>query len=251
MQETNRYDTARVLLLDTSLQGAMIGMAQASPDGWRLSSSVHYESPQEAAAALPRMLDECLAREACELKDIDSLLVGVGPGSFTGIKIGLSFAYGLKQACPSLHLQGISALRSLAQAGEKDLWLLAATQTAGYFASKMGDAVDLGIVQGPEAGLAGSSSGWKLILRKGEDRKLEETAIEWPRQVKILGMWPRIEDSLSTMGVAWSRIELAAVKDQILAGMLADYSLEATKPSPLYLRRSAPEEKLANQPSRS
>lgn len=45
----------------------------------------------KAQAALP-MIEKILKENKYDLKDLDSIEVNVGPGSFTGIRVGLSIA---------------------------------------------------------------------------------------------------------------------------------------------------------------
>ena len=44
---------------------------------------------------LPGLVDDVLARADTSLTDLDRLAVVTGPGSFTGIRIGVAFARGL------------------------------------------------------------------------------------------------------------------------------------------------------------
>ncbi len=41
------------------------------------------------------MIDELLDEASLNLSDIDFLAVGIGPGSFTGLRIGIGVAQGL------------------------------------------------------------------------------------------------------------------------------------------------------------
>lgn len=47
-----------------------------------------------AEALLPK-IEEILSKEGVEISDIDNVVVGVGPGSFTGVRIAVSTAKGL------------------------------------------------------------------------------------------------------------------------------------------------------------
>src|SRR4051794_3724694 len=52
--------------------------------------------PAHATALLP-LVDEALAAAGLDLADVERLGVGTGPGSFTGLRIGLATARGLAQ----------------------------------------------------------------------------------------------------------------------------------------------------------
>jgi len=62
------------------------------------------------------MVDALLAEAALTLSDLDLIVNDVGPGSFTGIRIGLGVAQGLAYGA-DLPLLGVDALTTLASAG--------------------------------------------------------------------------------------------------------------------------------------
>ncbi|MGE5274247.1 MAG: tRNA (adenosine(37)-N6)-threonylcarbamoyltransferase complex dimerization subunit type 1 TsaB [Verrucomicrobiota bacterium] len=57
--------------------------------------------------------DELLRSAGCTPRDLDLLAVGVGPGSFTGVRIGLAAARGVALAL-ELPVAGVSTLEALA-----------------------------------------------------------------------------------------------------------------------------------------
>lgn len=59
------------------------------------------------------LVDEVLARAGLTLAQVDRLAVGVGPGSFTGVRLGLATAKGL-QLATGHPLVGVSSLAALA-----------------------------------------------------------------------------------------------------------------------------------------
>ncbi|MDX6674211.1 MAG: tRNA threonylcarbamoyladenosine biosynthesis protein TsaB, partial [Solirubrobacteraceae bacterium] len=65
-------------------------------------------------------VDEALAAVGLELGELDRLGVGVGPGSFTGLRIGIATARALAQAA-DLPLAGVSTLDALAAAAADEL----------------------------------------------------------------------------------------------------------------------------------
>jgi tRNA threonylcarbamoyladenosine biosynthesis protein TsaB len=68
--------------------------------------------PRHATTLLP-LSDRLLERVGIELADIDLIAVGVGPGTFTGLRIGIATARGLAQAL-EIPAVGVSTLQSLA-----------------------------------------------------------------------------------------------------------------------------------------
>jgi tRNA threonylcarbamoyladenosine biosynthesis protein TsaB len=67
------------------------------------------------AERLPGELTTLLARHACRLQDVDLFAVAAGPGSFTGLRIGIASMQGLAFATERPVI-GISALDALARA---------------------------------------------------------------------------------------------------------------------------------------
>lgn len=74
----------------------------------------HEEELRHAETLLPA-IDECLERAGCELGDVDGFAVSIGPGSFTGLRVGLSTAKGLALATDAW-LVGVPTLEAYARA---------------------------------------------------------------------------------------------------------------------------------------
>jgi tRNA threonylcarbamoyladenosine biosynthesis protein TsaB len=70
------------------------------------------ERPRHAATLLP-LTAAVLERGAISFEDLELIAVGVGPGTFTGLRIGIATARALAQAL-SLPIVGVSTLQSLA-----------------------------------------------------------------------------------------------------------------------------------------
>jgi tRNA threonylcarbamoyl adenosine modification protein YeaZ len=65
-------------------------------------------------------VDALLRQASTRPRDIEALVVGTGPGSFTGTRIGLSIARGLALAL-GIEGAGVSTLDALAAGGERAL----------------------------------------------------------------------------------------------------------------------------------
>jgi tRNA threonylcarbamoyladenosine biosynthesis protein TsaB len=102
-------DPMRVLGIDTSTEVAATGVVS---EGVVLADVVGVSGENHSACLADltaRVLDDARLR----IDDIDGIAVSVGPGSFTGLRVGLSFAKGIafSNRC---RLVGISTLEALA-----------------------------------------------------------------------------------------------------------------------------------------
>ncbi len=70
---------------------------------------------REHAAKLPLLVPALLADAGLSLQQLDGLVCGIGPGSFAGVRIGVSYVKGLALGL-DLPVVGVSSLAMLAQA---------------------------------------------------------------------------------------------------------------------------------------
>lgn len=99
-----------ILAFDTA-QGAL---SAAIRDGDGELASFFEPRTRGHAEALMPLLETLLAEAALGFSDLDALAVTVGPGTFTGLRVGLSAARGLALAL-GLPLVGVTTLESIAE----------------------------------------------------------------------------------------------------------------------------------------
>ena len=81
-----------VLAIDTAGTGCFAGVYDAGED--RLLASAGADIGRGHAEQLMAFVDQALADSGCTLADIDRIAVTIGPGSFTGIRVGVAAARG-------------------------------------------------------------------------------------------------------------------------------------------------------------
>lgn len=106
----------RVLAIDTSSE---LGTAAVVVDGVVSASIASRVQSQHGETLLP-LLDQLLKLAHLRVEEIDLLAVGLGPGSFTGVRIGVATAKGLSLA-RGTEMVGVTTSRVLARAASGDV----------------------------------------------------------------------------------------------------------------------------------
>lgn len=106
---------ALILCIETGTDICSVGLVK---DG-ELLSLRESDAGRDHAGRVAVFVDELLRENELDPSDIDAVAVGEGPGSYTGLRIGVSFAKGL---CYGLNkpLIAVSSLASLAQVAIED-----------------------------------------------------------------------------------------------------------------------------------
>jgi tRNA threonylcarbamoyladenosine biosynthesis protein TsaB len=102
----------RVLAIDSATNVAGVAVAE---DNRLIAESFLNTNKTHSQRLLP-MVANILQEVGLELEEIDGLAVTIGPGSFTGLRIGLATAKGLAQVS-RLPLVGVPTLDALARNG--------------------------------------------------------------------------------------------------------------------------------------
>lgn len=128
------------LVVDCSRKGVSLGL---------YANNKNYEiiEPKAKGDELNSLLDNLLQKNNFKLAQIKRVLVLLGPGSFTGIRIGIAFCEGLCFAGKRT-LHGISTLKALSLAYQKQIFLYARANF--YYTIEQGQEVLKQITEGIE-----------------------------------------------------------------------------------------------------
>lgn len=226
-------------------------MGLVASDGRTLSQRVKEQGARgETAHAL---LDECLTEAGLDIADITDICVGVGPGSFTGIRVCAALAQGLAFAgrlplypFSSLAALTISAIGPVTVAQESVVAAIAAN--AGRYFVRY--SLPPGIAEEPVSGSTVPQSGSDGVGNGGDSKSREclvaaseAVALGTPgvllvtsgnvpdreRLVPAFGRWLRFEEGVDFGAIA----RMAKGRKPVLDGVLR----------PNYLMASAAEDK--------
>jgi tRNA threonylcarbamoyl adenosine modification protein YeaZ len=117
-------DEKIILAIETAVAGGSLALYR---DNEILAEISGNPQISRAADLLPN-IDKLLRSNDLELGDIGLIAVSLGPGSYTGIRIGISTALGLGRSV-EVEIQGVSLLRAIAGDAAPGGHLIAAVPT--------------------------------------------------------------------------------------------------------------------------
>ena len=116
-----------ILLLDSSDQNLSVGIAK---DNEVIYRSSFYAWQRQSEYMIPE-IEKALKEVDITLKEIDEIALGIGPGSYTGIRIPLSIAKTLN-ALFNTPIKALSSLRIMGTSSEKYIALMNARSNRSY-----------------------------------------------------------------------------------------------------------------------
>ena len=228
-----------ILALDTTTRE---GSAAVLDSAGRLFQ-VAADPERTAVAQLPALLEQVLTSAAVTLPIVEAFAVATGPGSFTGLRVGISAMQGLAVArkAPLLGVTALEALAELAQTAARPVpecdivtWMDAWRGEVYSARFVDGEAVDGPSVNTPERLLAGWSG--RTVLFTGDGARRYHAEIDASR---VDGRYSETTVPLLAAGV------VALARDALAQGLRPrPHAIR-----PVYVRRPAAE--LARKSSKS
>lgn len=109
MNRENEMSEKNYLVIDASTEACSVALQYQEN-----VTSLYELCPQSHSLRLLPMIDELLKTADCTLDKLDGIIFGQGPGSFTGVRIGIGVTQGLAFSA-NLPVVGVSTLQAMAQ----------------------------------------------------------------------------------------------------------------------------------------
>ena len=158
-----------LLALDTSTERTTVGVARLERDVPIVLASCEVDAPRAAMSRVLPSVADLLEELSALISDVSAVIVGRGPGSFTGVRIGVATAKGLAHGL-AVPLWGVGTLDAIA-------WGVAAAHadSAAFTLAVVGDAM-----RGEIYPALFDCHGGRALRRHG-DRVAKPTAVveEW------------------------------------------------------------------------
>lgn len=250
-----------LLCIETGFPGLGLILIKAEQGQWMKLDESYQAEPQAATRFVTASCRDLLYRHSLRLNDLHGVVINLGPGSFTGIKIGLAFVHGLKAGHPHLKIYPNHTLGLLQRHGAvhfskplvHNFVFLGATRTQGYcaFSSNLtAERVSAAESDHRVTLAACSVEGTQISFRFQEETGYDlDFQIPAQSSCVVIDSWPSLEESLVANGHSLTKIAPGELLGIIGEGVVKDLGAHVllpqdTIPRPLFLRRSAPEEKL-------
>lgn len=119
-----------ILALDTATEACSVALSYQGN-----ISTVDELSPRTHTQRILPMIDELLQKAGITINHVDTLVFGRGPGSFTGVRVGVGIAQGLALGA-NLPVVGVSNLLTMAEQAYQQL---GATEVVALIDARMGE----------------------------------------------------------------------------------------------------------------
>lgn len=226
----------RILAIDTATEACSAALWNEG------STSAHFElCPREHTQRILPIVQDILTESGVSLTDLDALAFGRGPGSFTGVRIGIGIAQGLALGA-ELPMIGVSTLATMAQGAWRKQ---GATRVLAAIDARMGE-VYWAEYQRDEQGVWRGEETEAVLKPEAVQQRLAELSGEWAAVGTGWAAWPEMAQganvTLNDGGVSLPEAEdMLPIACQLLA---QGKTVAVEKAEPVYLRNEVAWKKL-------
>lgn len=226
----------RILAIDTATEACSAAL-------WDNGTTyAHFElCPREHTQRILPLVRDILNQGAISLSDINALAFGRGPGSFTGVRIGIGIAQGLALGA-NLPMIGVSTLATMAQGAWRKT---GATRVLAAIDARMGE-VYWAEYQRDAQGVWHGEESEAVLKPQAVAERLKQLDGEWTTVGTGWQAWPELAQN-SGLTLCDGETQLPAAEDMLpLASQLftAGRTVAVENAEPVYLRNEVAWKKL-------
>lgn len=226
----------RILAIDTATEACSVALYN---DG---STLAHFElCPREHTQRILPLVKDILSESGVSLAELDALAFGRGPGSFTGVRIGIGIAQGLALGA-SLPMAGVSTLATMAQGAWRKT---GATRVLAAIDARMGE-VYWAEYQRDERGVWHGEESEAVLKPEAVAARLAQLSGTWATVGTGWQAWPEM-GTASSLDLVDGGVSLPEAEDMLpiaLHLLSLNQTVAVEQAEPVYLRNEVAWKKL-------
>ncbi|MGL4726050.1 MAG: tRNA (adenosine(37)-N6)-threonylcarbamoyltransferase complex dimerization subunit type 1 TsaB [Scandinavium sp.] len=226
----------RILAIDTATEACSAALWN---DG---AISAHFElCPREHTQRILPLVQDTLTETGVMLTELDALAFGRGPGSFTGVRIGIGIAQGLALGA-NLPMIGVSTLATMAQGAFRKT---GATRVLAAIDARMGE-VYWAEYQRDEQGIWQGEATEAVLKPEAVNARLKQLSGEWATVGTGWAAWPDMAAD-SAVTLIDGDVLLPAAQDMLplaVHQLSLGHTVAVEHAEPVYLRNEVAWKKL-------
>lgn len=228
--------SARILALDTATEACSAALLHQQQIDARFEIA-----PRDHTQRILPLVQSLLQAQQLDLTALDALAFGRGPGSFTGVRIGIGIAQGLALGA-NLPMIGVSSLATMAQGAWR---LTGATRVLAAIDARMGE-LYWAEYQRDEAGCWHGAESEAVLKPEAAAARIAALSGEWATVGTGWAAWPEL---INTPGATLltTCVTLPAAEDMLPLALQAwqqGNTVAVENAEPVYLRNEVAWKKL-------
>lgn len=229
--------SARILALDTATEACSAALLNQQQIDARFEIA-----PRDHTQRILPLVQELLQAQQLALDALDALAFGRGPGSFTGVRIGIGIAQGLALGA-NLPMIGVSSLATMAQGAWR---LTGATRVLAAIDARMGE-VYWAEYQRDEQGEWQGAESEAVLKPEAAQARIAQLSGEWATVGTGWQAYPQLLAGTTGAQLLTTTVTLPAAEDMLplaLSAWQRGDSVAVENAEPVYLRNEVAWKKL-------